>query len=91
MAETTMADPMVGFVHMSDSTRQDYDLADAAIATYREGFACRILALFSRMRGVNLAHPVDMCAFDPDYDSLPLSAFEPMVRWVFAREPRTFT
>ena len=43
------------------------------------------------MRDVYLAHPVDMCAFDPDYDSLPLSAFEPMVRRVFARESRTFT
>jgi hypothetical protein len=43
------------------------------------------------MRDVYLAHPVDMCAFDPDYDSLPLSAFEPMDRRIFARESRTFT
>lgn len=30
----------------------------------------------------------DQCAFDPDYDTLPLSTFEPMVRRIFAREPR---
>ncbi len=36
---------------------------------------------------------VDFCAkwdqnsFDPDYDTLPLSHFEPMVRDLFAREP----
>ena len=29
----------------------------------------------------------DQRAFDPNYDTLPLSAFEPMVRRVFAREP----
>jgi predicted HD phosphohydrolase len=30
----------------------------------------------------------DQTAFDPDYDSLPLAHFEPMVREVFARAPR---
>jgi len=29
----------------------------------------------------------DQEAFDPDYESLPLEAFEPMVRRIFAREP----
>ncbi|GAB5471509.1 MAG: HD domain-containing protein [Rhodospirillales bacterium] len=29
----------------------------------------------------------DQAAFDPDYETLPLSHFEPMVRRVFAREP----
>lgn len=29
----------------------------------------------------------DQAAFDPDYDTLPLDHFEPMVRRVFAREP----
>ena len=29
----------------------------------------------------------DQCSFDPEYDSLPLEFFEPMVRRVFAREP----
>ncbi len=29
----------------------------------------------------------DQASFDPDYDSLPLSFFEPMVREVFARKP----
>ncbi len=29
----------------------------------------------------------DQCAFDPDYDTLPLEYFEPMVRRIFAREP----
>ena len=29
----------------------------------------------------------DQCSFDPDYDSLPMEFFEPMVRRVFAREP----
>lgn len=28
----------------------------------------------------------DQAAFDPDYDTLPLDHFEPMVRRVFARE-----
>ena len=28
-------------------------------------------------------------AFDPDYDSLPLETFEPMVRRLFARQPRS--
>jgi predicted HD phosphohydrolase len=30
----------------------------------------------------------DQTAFDPDYDSLPLEHFEPMVRQVFTRAPR---
>ncbi len=30
----------------------------------------------------------DQCSFDPDYDTLPLETFEPLVRRVFAREPR---
>lgn len=30
----------------------------------------------------------DQCAFDPDYDNLPIEAFEPMVRRLFARPPR---
>jgi predicted HD phosphohydrolase len=29
----------------------------------------------------------DQKAFDPDYDTMPLAAFEPMVRRLFAREP----
>jgi predicted HD phosphohydrolase len=29
----------------------------------------------------------DQMAFDPDYDTMPLDAFEPMVRRLFAREP----
>ena len=29
----------------------------------------------------------DQTSFDPDYDSLPLATFEPMVRRLFAREP----
>ncbi len=32
----------------------------------------------------------DQPSFDPDYDSLPLSHFEPIVRELFAREPRPF-
>jgi len=32
----------------------------------------------------------DQCAFDPDYPSLPLEHFEPMVRRLFAREPFYF-
>lgn len=31
----------------------------------------------------------DQVSFDPEYDSLPLEAFEPRVRELFAREPRT--
>jgi predicted HD phosphohydrolase len=30
----------------------------------------------------------DQTSFDPGYDTLPLDAFEPMVRRVFAREPQ---
>jgi predicted HD phosphohydrolase len=29
----------------------------------------------------------DQSSFDPDYDTLPLSVFEPMVRRIFGREP----
>jgi predicted HD phosphohydrolase len=32
----------------------------------------------------------DQCSFDPDYDTLPLETFEPMVRRLFAREPKEF-
>jgi predicted HD phosphohydrolase len=32
----------------------------------------------------------DQTSFDPDYDTMPLSAFEPMVRTVFSRPPRGF-
>ena len=29
----------------------------------------------------------DQAAFDPDYDTMPLTAFEPMVQRIFARDP----
>lgn len=29
----------------------------------------------------------DQAAFDPNYDTMPISAFEPMIRRMFAREP----
>lgn len=29
----------------------------------------------------------DQCSFDPDFDTMPLSAFEPMVRRLFAQKP----
>ncbi len=32
----------------------------------------------------------DQRSFDPDYDTLPLEAFEPAVRRLFAKEPRGF-
>jgi predicted HD phosphohydrolase len=32
----------------------------------------------------------DQVSFDPDYDTLPLEAFEPMVREVFARPATGF-
>jgi predicted HD phosphohydrolase len=31
----------------------------------------------------------DQTSFDPDYDTLPIETFEPMVRRIFAREPWT--
>lgn len=31
----------------------------------------------------------DQTSFDPDYDTMPLEAFEPMVRRLFAREPNS--
>ena len=36
---------------------------------------------------VDFCHRWDQSSFDPDYESLPLEFFEPMVRRVFAREP----
>ncbi len=32
----------------------------------------------------------DQAAFDPDYDTMPLDAFEPAVRRLFAREPGAY-
>ena len=36
---------------------------------------------------VDFCHRWDQPSFDPDYTSLPLEFFEPMVRRIFAREP----
>ena len=36
---------------------------------------------------VDFCHKWDQRAFDPDYDTMPLDAFRPMVHRVFAREP----
>jgi predicted HD phosphohydrolase len=36
---------------------------------------------------VEFCHKWDQESFDPAYDTMPLSAFEPMVRRIFAREP----
>jgi predicted HD phosphohydrolase len=36
---------------------------------------------------VDFCHKWDQTSFDPDYDSMTLEEFEPMVRRVFAREP----
>ena len=41
-------------------------------------------------RTVYFCEAWDQRAFDPNYESLPLSAFEPMVRRVFLRESRGF-
>ncbi len=41
-------------------------------------------------RTVYFCEAWDQRAFDPNYESLPLSAFEPMVRRVFRRESRGF-
>ena len=38
---------------------------------------------------VDFCHRWDQSSFDPEYDSLSLEFFEPMVRRVFAREPFT--
>lgn len=32
----------------------------------------------------------DQASFDPDYDTLPIETFEPMVRHLFARPPHVF-
>ena len=36
---------------------------------------------------VDFCDKYDQMAFDPDYDTMPIEAFEPMVRRIFAREP----
>ena len=36
---------------------------------------------------IDWCHKYDQCAFDPDYDTKPLSFFEPMARRIMAREP----
>ena len=36
---------------------------------------------------VDFCHRWDQSSFDPEYESLPLEFFEPMVRRMFAREP----
>ena len=38
----------------------------------------------------NFCERWDQRAFDPDYETLPLEAFEPAVRRLFAKEPRGF-
>ena len=38
---------------------------------------------------VDFCHRWDQSSFDPDYESLPLEFFEPMVRRIFARAPFT--
>lgn len=57
------------------------------------------IGLDPEMRRKHLGHPAyelaakfaddwDQTAFDPEYDTLPLDHFEPMVREVFSRPPR---
>ena len=36
---------------------------------------------------VEFCDKYDQMSFDPDYDTMPIEAFEPMVRRLFAREP----
>lgn len=38
---------------------------------------------------VDFCHRWDQCSFDPDYDTLSLEHFEPMLRRVFARKPHS--
>jgi predicted HD phosphohydrolase len=38
-------------------------------------------------RTVEFCEKWDQVSFDPDYDTMPLEAFEPMVRRIFARSP----
>ncbi|OUL24419.1 phosphohydrolase [Nostoc sp. RF31YmG] len=38
-------------------------------------------------RTAEFCHNWDQESFDPDYDTLPLTFFEPMVRRIFARQP----
>lgn len=37
---------------------------------------------------VDFCQKYDQVAFDPDFEAMPLEAFEPMVRRIFARRPR---
>jgi predicted HD phosphohydrolase len=57
------------------------------------------IGLDPELRRQHLGHPAyelaerfadewDQTAFDPDYESMPLEHFEPMVREVFSRRPR---
>jgi predicted HD phosphohydrolase len=39
-------------------------------------------------RTAAFCHDWDQKSFDPDYETLPIEAFEPLVRRVFARRPR---
>lgn len=52
--------PIVNFFRMSDSSREDWSLVNSAVMAYEDYYSCRILEMFSRLRGVNFAHPVDM-------------------------------
>ena len=39
---------------------------------------------------VQFCEKYDQCSFDPNYKSLPLKEFEPMVRKIFSRKPYSF-
>ncbi len=51
---------IVNFSRMSDSSREDWLLVNSAVVEYDKNYSDRILEMFSRLRGVHFAHPVDM-------------------------------
>ena len=40
---------------------------------------------------INFCEKYDQASFDPNYKSLPLSEFEPMVKRIFSREPYSYS
>lgn len=97
----TGARPTVGFTRMQDGTAEDYALLVEIEQRDLDRFADRVLDWLRAMdvpagyRVTRLEHSLqatvdfcanyDQCSFDPDYDWLPLTFFEPMVREVLAR------
>jgi predicted HD phosphohydrolase len=82
----------VRFTKMADGTEEEYELLAAYGPKFTSRLPDRLLRALDELKEggdgfdacAEFCEKYDQASFDPDYDSLPVEHFQPMVRRVFS-------